>query len=220
VVRRPVKVRARFWNAGAATLAARTVRWESPNLSVAFLDPASRLPALAAGASAEALLAFNVFDETREIVRVFAVADGQKLPLDIQVFPSAPVSKDFKIADAKAYKVYQHATELQDVTLGRGNGNGQANAGETVAILLPDGEGYRAAELFTSDSCLDNSGRDSDAWGEYDHVGASAKYSLPTIRRDCAPGHVARLLARVILPNKPNHALKYFEIDLPILPPR
>jgi enterochelin esterase-like enzyme len=219
VVRRPVKIRARFWNAGASALAAQTVRWETPNLSVALLEPASRLPAIAPGASAEAPLAFNVFDETREIVRIFAVAGAQKLPLDIQVFPAAPVSRDFKIADAKMYNVYRHATELQDVALGRGDGNGQANAGETVAILLPDGAGYRAAELFTSDACLDNSGREGDPWGTYDHVGASSKYSLPAIRRDCPAGHVARLLARELLPNKPNHTLKFFEIDLPILPP-
>ena len=158
--------------------------------------------------------------EKREIVRVYAVAGGQKLPLDIRIFPAAPVSKDFKIADGKTYKVYQEATELKELTLGAGNANGQANPGETVAILLPDGEGYRAAELFTSDSCVDNSARESDPWGSYDHVGATAKYSLPLVRRDCAPGHIVRMIARVLLPNKPNHELKWVEVDLPVLPPR
>jgi hypothetical protein len=218
-VRRPVKIRARFWNKGAAALAPQTVHWETPNPSVVILDPAT-LPALAPGASVEAPLVFNVFDESREIVRVFAVVGGQKLPLDIQVFPSAPVVKDFKIADAKSYKIYQHATELEDVILGRGNADGQANSGENVAILLPDGEGYRAAEVFTNDACIDNSARESDSWGAYDHVGASVKYSLPLIRAECAPGHVIRMLARVQLPDKPNHRLRLVEIDLPIFPAR
>lgn len=219
-VRRPVKIRVRFWNKGASTLAAQTLHWETRNPSVSILEPAARLPELAPGTSAEAPLGLNVFDEAREIVQVFAVAGGQKLPVNIKVFPVATVTTDFKVADAKTYNLYQHATELQETTLGKGNANGQANPGETVAILLPDGEGYRAAEVFTSDACIDNSARESDAWAAYDHVGASVKYSLPVIRPDCAPGHVVRMLARVQLPNKPNHTLRLVEIDLPILPPR
>jgi hypothetical protein len=219
-VRKPVKIRARFWNAGAATLGPQTIRWETPNLSVAIPESMVRLPALAPGASAEAPLGFNVFDEKREMVRVLAAVGGQKLPLDIQVFPAVTPSKDFKIADEKTYKIYQQAIQIQDAILGKGNGNGQANAGETVAILMPDGQGYRAVELFTNDSCIDTSARESDPWGAYDHVGASAKYTLATIRRDCPAGHVARMVGRWQLPDKPNHILKLAEIDLPILPPR
>jgi hypothetical protein len=46
------------------------------------------------------------------------------------------------------------------------------------------------------------------------------KYSLPLIRAECAPGHVVRMLARVQLPDKPNHRLRWVEIDLTILPAR
>ncbi len=218
-VRKPVKIRARFWNAGAAALPAQAVHWETANLNLAILTPVATVPPLAPGASAEVGLSFNVFDEKREMARVTAAVGAQKLPLDIQIFPAAAITKDFRVADGRSYKIYQHATDLGDVILGKGDGNGQANAGETVAILLPDGAGYRAAELFTSDACIDNSLRESDSWGAYDHVGASVKYSLPAIRRDCATGHVVRLLARVQFPNKPNHVLKVVEIDLPILPP-
>src|SRR5262249_9430623 len=155
----------------------------------------------APGASAEAPLAFTVFDESREIVRVFAVAGGQKLPLDIHVYPPVQLTTEFKVADGKSWPVYQRAVELGELALGTGNGDGQANRGESIAILLPDGKGYRAAELFTDDRCVDNSARESDSWASYDHVGASVKYSLPAIRKDCAPGHVVRLLARVQLPD-------------------
>jgi hypothetical protein len=46
-VRHPVKLRARFWNKGAATLAAQTVRWETANPSVVILEPVAKLPSLA-----------------------------------------------------------------------------------------------------------------------------------------------------------------------------
>src|SRR5947209_5080413 len=62
-VRKPAKIRARFWNKGAAMLPAQSVRWETPNPSVVILEPGAHLPALAPGASAEAPLAFNVLDE-------------------------------------------------------------------------------------------------------------------------------------------------------------
>jgi Putative esterase len=219
-VRRPVKIRARFLNKGAGPLPAQTVRWETSNPSVAVLEPEAKLPALAPGASAEAPLAFTVFDESREIARVFAVAGGQRMPLDIAVYPPIEVVTGFRVADGKSLRVYQHATELQDLELGKGNGDGQANPGETIAILLPDGEGYRAAELFTDDPCIDNSARESDTWQAYDYVGASVKYSLPVIRPGCAPGRVIHILARVQLPNKPNHGLRYAAIDLPVIAPR
>jgi hypothetical protein len=36
------------------------------------------------------------------------------------------------------------------------------------------------------------------------------------IRPDCPPGHVVRMLARVQLPDKPNHRLRYAVIELPV----
>ena len=215
--RRPAKIRVRFWNKGAGPLAAETLRWETPNPSVVIAEPAARLPALAPGASAEAPLDFTVFDESREVVRVFAVTGGQKLPLDIRVYPPVQLTTEFRVADGKPFPVYQHATELDDLALGTGNGDGQANPGESIAILLPDGKGFRAAELFTDDRCVDNSARASDSWAAYDHVGASVKYSLPSIRKDCAPGHVVRMLARIQLPNAPDHHVKFAAIDVPVI---
>jgi len=81
---------------------------------------------------------------------------------------------------------------------------------------LRDGTAYRAAELFTNDACMDLTRRVSDNWGDYDHVGASAKYSLPLIRDDCASGHVVRALARVQLPDKPNHKIRYAAVEFKV----
>jgi hypothetical protein len=102
------------------------------------------------------------------------------------------------------------------LTLGKGNGDGQANPGETLAILLPDGDAWRAAELFTNDSCVNLAERVSDEWSDYDHVGASAKYSLPVIQHGCPPGHIVRMLARVQLPHAPDHRIEYFTVEFAV----
>ena len=71
---------------------------------------------------------------------------------------------DFKIADAKSYKIYQHATELEDVILGRGNADGQANPGENIAIRCRWRRSSRGGSVH-NDTCIDNSARESDSWG-------------------------------------------------------
>jgi len=108
-----------------------------------------------------------------------------------------------------------------DVRFGEGNGDGHAAPGETFAVLLPDGESLRAAELFTNDACVDNSVRASDSWTGYDHVGAAVRYSLPAIRPSCEPGHVVHMLARVVIPNAPgltiaNHHVRYASLEFPV----
>ena len=76
-------------------------------------------------------------------------------------------------------------------------------------MLFPDGEYLRAAELFTNDSCVDNAVRASDSIGEH----ASVKYSLPSIRADCEPGHVVHMLTRVVVPGQP---ARYRSIEFPV----
>ena len=58
--------------------------------------------------------------------------------------------------------------------------------------------------------------RGSDSWAEYDHSGASAKYSLPSIHLDCEPGHVVRMLAREAIPNGAETQMKYFTLEFPV----
>ena len=132
------------------------------------------------------------------------------------MFPPAEKVDDFRIADGLSLSIYQQGQTLRPVTLGSGNGDGHASAGERIAILLPDGDGYRGAELFTNDPCLDLTKRMSDSWGDYDHVGASVKISLPLIQTSCAPGHLVRALARIQLPDKPNHRIRYAMVEFQI----
>jgi hypothetical protein len=129
--------------------------------------------------------------------------------------PPAPLATDFQIADHRILQVFQHAVQQQSLTLGEGNSDGIANAGEQIAILFPDGPAFRAAELISEDDCVDLTTRVSDNWSAYDHVGASAKYTLARISKSCQ-GHTIKLLAKVILPNKPNHHLRESTIELQI----
>jgi hypothetical protein len=128
--------------------------------------------------------------------------------------PPAPITTSFQIADHRTLEVFQHAIKKQPMTLGQGNGDGKANPGEQIVILLPDADAYRAAELFSLDPCIDLTTRISDNWGEYDFVGASAKYTLAKISATCPSNHVIKMLARVQIPNKPNHQLREATIEL------
>jgi pimeloyl-ACP methyl ester carboxylesterase len=135
----------------------------------------------------------------------------------IETGPGAPITTDFQIADHRSFEVFYHAVEKHTIALGEGNGDGKANHGEQIVILLPDGDAYRAAELFSDNDCLDLTTRISDNWATYDYVGASAKFTVARI--NCAPGRVVQLKARVVIPNKPNHQIREVTIKLPILAP-
>src|SRR5690242_6174287 len=105
---------------------------------------------------------------------MFAGGKSERLPLTIPLLPPAEEAKDYRLADGVMAPVYQHATSKTDIRLGEGNADGAVSPGESFAVLLKDGEAYRAAELFTNDPCVDLSLRISDDWSNYDHVGASA----------------------------------------------
>jgi hypothetical protein len=213
---KPVKLRVKFWNKGPARSASSAIRWESPNPGVKFEAGASRLFGLAPGESALLPLTFTVEDTAREVVKIVAVTGTDHLPFEVPLFPAAEPVTDFQIADGRTVNAWQHAVRRADVRFGEGNGDGHAAPGETFAVLLPDGESLRAAELFTNDACVDNSLRASDSWTDYDHVGAAARYSLPAIRPSCQPGHVVHMLARVVIPNAPNHRVRYVSLEFPV----
>jgi hypothetical protein len=211
---KPVEERVQVWNKGARGSKPMTIHWDTPNPGVRIADADVKLPTLAPGKSAEISLRFTVADKTREVVKLFAEAGGKKFPLVIPTFPPAAAAADFQIADGRTLTVFQHAVKKEALPLGEGNGDGQAGAGERIAVLFPDSGAFRAVELFTNDACVDLTDRVSDDWSDYDHVGASAKYSLAKIRSDCHPGHRIRMLARELLPDKPNHHVRYATVEI------
>jgi len=149
-------------------------------------------------------------------VEIVAVAAAVRMPIEVPLFPAAEPLKEFQIADGRSLTVFQHAVQKGAMKFGEGNGDGHAAPGESFAVLLPDGGGLRAAELFTSDACVDNGMRGSDSWSEYDYSGASAQYSLPAIRLDCEPGHVVHMLARIAIPNGADVQWKYGTLEFPV----
>jgi hypothetical protein len=171
---------------------------------------------LAPGESASVPVTINVGDPARPVVDIEAVFGKEHRALTVPLFPPAEPFKNFLIADGRAQDIFQTANQGSALTLGEGNGDGYAAPGEAFAILIPDGTGFRAAELFTNDACVDVSVRVSDPWSDYDHTGASAKYTVARIRPDCQPGHPVHLLARVIFPNAPDHEVRYYAIEFPV----
>ncbi len=212
----PAQLRVKFWNKGAVRSGTTEIHWESSDPGVQFATPISRLFGLGPGEAASLAIGLTVKAPARPLVRIFAVKGANRLPIDVPVFPAAEPAKDYKVADGRPLDVWQHAVQHSEITLGEGDGNGYASAGESFAVLVPDGDALRAAELFSADPCLDLTVRASDSWVDYDHTGASAKYTLATIRRDCEQGRPVRMLARVLIPNAPNHTVRYYQIEFPI----
>jgi S-formylglutathione hydrolase FrmB len=212
----PVKLRARFLNKGQARSATSVIQWSSPDPSVKFEPATTRLFGLAPAESGEVSVTATVPDPARRVLKVVAAEGANRMTFTLPLFPSAPPVKDMHITDGQTMEIYQHAVATAEVTLGEGNQDGQAAPGERFAVLLPDGTAMRAAELFTNDPCVDTGVRGLDSWNVYDHAGVSAVYSLPLIRPDCAPGHIVHALARVLVPNAPNHRVRYAAIEFPV----
>jgi pimeloyl-ACP methyl ester carboxylesterase len=202
-----VTLRVKFWNKGGARSATTMLKWESPDAGVTFATPSSRIFGLAPGESAAIPVTLTA-DTGLPMVRIVAVDGVNRIPLSVRVFPPAGPAPAFQIADGATVTAYQHGTQPEDVSFGEGNRDGHAAPGETFAVLFPDGEYLRAAELFTNDACVDNSVRGSDSWSA-----VTVHYSLPSIRSDCQPGHVVRMLARVPAPNA---QARYYAIEFPV----
>jgi hypothetical protein len=215
---KPVRVSVRLQNKGGSAFRPTALHWETPNPGVQIQDAAFNVPAVAPGRTIEVWLEFTVKDEDRLIAKFFVANRSVRIPLEIPLYPPATDETNFRIADGTALKLYQHAVRKSDLVLGDGNGDGIANPGERVAIVFPDGDAFRAAELFTNDAFVDNATRVSDDWSDYDHVGASAKYSLPLIAAQCPPGHVVRMLARFLQPDAPEHKIRYAAVEFAVKP--
>jgi len=212
----PVQLRVGFVNAGATRSATEAVRWESPDPSAKFSPLADRLFGLAPGESAELPVTVTMADDGRAAIRIDIAVGGNRIPILLPVFPAAAISTAFRIADGRTATVFRHGAERAEQSFGEGNGDGHAAPGESFAVLLPEGDASRPAELFTADPCLDDSLRAADSWADYDHSGNAAVYSLPAIRPDCAPGHIVHALARVLIPTSPDYRYRYAAIEFPV----
>jgi putative esterase len=122
-----------------------------------------------------------------------------------------PEIKDFEIADGKIFTVVKSGVDSEIVLLGHGNGDGIANPGESIVLLVRDQNKYWRTSLLSSDQFINPFGvnvRQSDDWTNFDHVGASAKYNIPLIASNCPQNHSIEFFAEYWQPDYPLHIIK------------
>jgi hypothetical protein len=170
---------------------------------VKFENASSRLFGLGPGESATLPVTFTA--DFPAVLQIVAVEGTNRMPVDVSVFPPAEPARNFLIADGRPLEAFRPGTfKKSEITLGEGNGDGNAAPGESFAILLPDADSFRVAELFTNDACVDNTVRLTDA---------GARYSVPRILPECEPGHRVHMLAQVEMPG---HGMRYAAIEFPV----
>jgi S-formylglutathione hydrolase FrmB len=122
-----------------------------------------------------------------------------------------PEIKDFEIADGRVVTVAKEGIHEETLSLGTGNGDGIPNPGESIVILVKDKERLWRTNLTCDSKYINPFGintRYSDNWGSYDHVGGSAKYSVPLIASESPAGSMVSFIAEYWLPDYPNHIIK------------
>jgi poly(3-hydroxybutyrate) depolymerase len=130
---------------------------------------------------------------------------------EIPVRKNVSEIKDFRIADGKEMIVTKSGTETDTVQLGSGNGDGIANPGESIVIVVKDQDKWWRTDLTYSDAQLNPFGtniRKSDNWSSFDHVGGSAKYDVPLISSTCPENYPLEFFAEYWLPEYPFHIIK------------
>jgi poly(3-hydroxybutyrate) depolymerase len=140
--------------------------------------------------------------------------------LEIPVFKkNLPEIKDFQIADGRKVIFANQGNGIDTVALGTGNGDGVANPGESIVVLAKDGDKLRRAEFLVYDPMLNKHGENkrlSDNWGTYDHVGGSAKYSVPVISSSCPSDYIINALVEYWIPDSPDHIIKQGLVNIKV----
>ncbi|MEP7107129.1 MAG: alpha/beta hydrolase-fold protein [Ferruginibacter sp.] len=130
---------------------------------------------------------------------------------EIPIKKDLPAIKDFEIADGKIFTVAKAGTVSDTLLLGTGNGDGIANPGESIVILVKDQGKYQRTQLFAKNEYVNPYGintRMSVNWGSFDYVGGSAKYSIPLISSICPENQPIEFFAEYWLPEYPFHIIK------------
>src|SRR5690606_26984387 len=138
------------------------------------------------------------------------------------VLPFRPKGKalpSFEIADGKAVTFQQGGKDTVTMVLGQGNGDGVANPGETIVVLVKDEGLNRLSSLSSLHPQVDLKSahtRVSDSWTRFDHVGGSFKYSAPVLSSDIASGTEIPFYAEYWLPEYPDHHIRGGVVSIPV----
>jgi enterochelin esterase-like enzyme len=212
-------------NKGSEMAGNVTAKLEAIRKSAVVLKPEATFGDLAAGGIKEPSDFFTfIVNEDVEIERfrlIIQDENGNEWTdfMDIPIRTDAPEIKDFIIADGIEMEVAAAGDDTESLVLGKGNGDGIANPGESIVILVKDKEKLYRTFLHTSDSYVNPNGihlRESDSWGSYDHVGASDKYSVPVLASDCPQGHQLKFFAEYWLPDYPDHIIKRGVVNISV----
>jgi S-formylglutathione hydrolase FrmB len=165
---------------------------------------------------ADKALIFEVEADSMEVVQFkLTLQDDQNNIweefFEIPLKKDLPEIRDFEIADGKIITVAKSGIDTETVLLGKGNGDGIANPGESIVILIRDQDKWWRTALTYSDPYINPHGirmRQSDNWTSFDHVGGSAKYDIPLISSDCPENHLLDFFTEYWLPEYPLHIIR------------
>jgi putative esterase len=172
--------------------------------------------------SSQTSFAFHASADSVEIEKFkLTIRDGKNNRwgefFEIPLRRDLPELKNFEIADGRIFTVAKAGVDSETVLLGHGNGDGIANPGESIVLLVKDQNRYWRTSLFSSDKFVNPFGiniRHSDDWTEFDHVGASAKYNTALIASNCPQNHSIAFFAEYWLPEYPFHIIKQGVIQI------
>lgn len=131
--------------------------------------------------------------------------------IDMPVKKQVKEIKEIEIADGRTLGVAGSGVDIETTLLGKGNGDGIANPGETIVVLVKDSGKLWRTDLTFTDKHLNPGGivsRKSDVWTNMDHVGGSAKYDEVLIASDYPQDQPGEFFAEYWLPQYPMHIVK------------
>lgn len=222
---REVQLSVKALNKGASTvkkLIAEIVPVrETVTIKQSKVNYGSLEPGMIAGSAGH--FSFIVNNTETEMIRlkiIFRDESGEEWHdvIDLPVRVDGP-GLEYVIADGREFVVSAAGIDSARVMLGSGNGDGIANPGESVVVLVKENGIYHRTFLHTSDPYINPNGihqRESDNWAKHDHVGASAKYSVPLIAAGCPENHTVRFFAEYWLPDYPDHIIRRGTITLKV----
>ncbi len=222
---RRVKLDLHLLNKGTVPAKQVTLSLTSPNEGVAIFPGETEVEQLVPGQSRISPdFSFEVKDRIQaaaafELHLTDATGRSWQVPFEVMLVPEVEELRDVEFADGRRLNVQVGGNQVEERMLGIGNGDGRVNPGESIVAVVRDQGVFHLLSLRSADRCVNPAGlnlRFSDYWGNYDHVGASAKYSMPTIAADCPAGHRIAFFAEYLVPNAPEHTLNQGLVTVPV----
>lgn len=138
---------------------------------------------------------------------------------EIPMKTDLPEFKEYEIADGRSLSVAKAGVLSENVILGQGNGDGIANPGESIVIVVKDNGKYWRTSLFSADKFVNPCGvnaRVNDFWDQFGGIGSSPKYSVPVISSDCPEGHNIQFFASFWVPENKLHVIRQGTVKIKV----